>query len=134
MVEKRSNKRMKLISFTKSNVYAAITKDKTLSADQKKLIDQPTFTVFDRKTDKVIGNLVDISINGIMIVSETPITKKTLYQLRMEFIQNIMFDAKCVWFRDIGANYYISGFEFIKIEPKDIDIIKETINRFLNED
>jgi len=134
MGEKRSNKRMKLISFTKSNVYAAITKDKTLSADQKKMIDQPTFTVFDRKTDKVIGNMVDISINGIMIVSETPITEKTVYQLRMEFIQNIMFDAKCVWFRDVGANYYISGFEFIQIEPKEIDIIKKTINRFLNED
>jgi len=134
MAEKRSNKRMKLLSFTKSNVYAAIMKDKNLSADQKKLIDQPTFTVFDRKTDKVIGNLVDISINGIMIVSETPITKKTIYQLRMEFIQNIMFNAKCVWFRDIGANYYISGFEFIQIEPKDIEIIKKTINRFLNED
>jgi len=134
MGEKRSNKRMKLISFTKSNVYAAITKDKTLSVNQKKLIDQPTFTVFDRKTDKVIGNLVDISINGIMIVSETPITEKTIYQLRMEFIQNIMFDAKCVWFIDIGANYYISGFEFIQIEPKEIEIIKKTINRFLNED
>ena len=125
---------MKLISFTKSTVYAAITKDKNLSVNQKKLVDQSTFTVFDRKTDKVIGNMVDISINGIMIVSETPITEKTVYQLRMEFIQNIMFDAKCVWFRDVGANYYISGYEFIQIEPEEIDIIKKTINRFLNED
>jgi len=133
MGEKRSNKRMKLIPFTKSNVYIAITKDRTLSANQKKLIDQPAFTVFDRKTDKVIGNLVDISINGIMIVSETTITKKTVYQLRMEFIQNIIFDARCMWFRDVGADYYISGFEFIKIEPEDIDTIKKTINRFLNE-
>ena len=134
MGEKRSNKRMKLISFAKSNVYTAIMKDKNLTTNQKKLIDQPTFTVFDRKTDKAIGNLVDISISGIMIVSEIPITKKAVFQLRMEFIQNIVFNATCVWTRDIGADYYISGFEFIQIEPKEIDIIKQTINQFLNED
>jgi len=134
MGEKRKHKRMKLLSFIRSKLYTAMINDKNLKANTKKLIDKSAFILFDRKTDKIIGTLVDISTKGIMIVSEVPIKKNTIYQLRMEFMQKIIFKAMSIWSRDIGANHYISGLEFIKINPKDIEIIEQSINQFLEED
>ena len=134
MQEKRKHKRVKLLPFISSKVYGAIMNDKNMKVDVNRFIDKSAFMVFDKKTDKIIGNLVDISAKGIMVVSEVPIKKNTVCQLRMKFIQKIILEAKCVWIRDIGGNHYISGLEFIKINPKDIDIIEQSINQFLAED
>ena len=133
MAEKRNNKRMKIIPFTQSNVYGTIINDTSPDTNRIKPIDKPAFKVFERKKGTVLGTLVDISINGIMIVSKIPITEKKVQQLRMEFMQIIEFDARCVWFRDVGDDYFICGFEFNKIEPEDIDTIKKTITQFLKE-
>ncbi len=122
---------MKLYSFTNSDVFSKLRNNGRLDENTRKLLDKPSFTVCDAVTGENIGNLVDISTTGIMIVSEKPVTENDVYQLRMEFLHDILFNARCAWARDIGSGNYISGLEFSMIEPKDIETIEEAVNKFL---
>ncbi len=93
--------------------------------------------VFDRKTDQLIGQMVDITTNGMKLVSKSAIEPETSLELRMvlpEEIDNqteILFDAKSLWCkRDINPNFFSVGFEFIRISPEDVNIIKNLIYEF----
>ncbi|MFC1539613.1 PilZ domain-containing protein [Candidatus Latescibacterota bacterium] len=131
MSNKRNNERMKLFSFINSEVFVDLTKEGCFNGIALNLHDRPEFTIYNTVTGECVGNLVDISKSGIMIVSESPVTENTIYHLRMEFLRDIYFDARCAWARDIGCGNYITGLEFSKIEPEDIDSIEDAINQFL---
>ena len=48
--------------------------------------------------------------------------------------KQIVFDVRCVWvINNFDFECYISGFEFTKINQKDIEIIEQVINRFSTE-
>lgn len=90
--------------------------------------------VVDRNNNQLFGQLVDITTEGMKLVSENPVELDTLYELKMllpEEIENkkeVSFDASCQWCkRDVNPNFYSIGFEFDKITNHDINIIKNLI-------
>ena len=93
--------------------------------------------VLERKTNDLIGYLADITAKGAMIMCEKPLSTGTTYQLRIEpcslssSTRAIEFDARCIWNGpDMNVEFYNCGFEFIKIDPKDIQEIKVLVNKF----
>lgn len=93
--------------------------------------------VFDRNTINLIGHLVDITSEGIMIISETPIEVGKSFQMRMilpkEFFgkEQINFDAISRWSdKDINPNFYDTGFQLENISDENIKIVTQLIEDF----
>ena len=86
--------------------------------------------VFDKKTDKLLGYLADITPENAMIISEKPIEPDKDYQLEIETIsesykgKRISVDARSIRCgSDENMEYYDCGFKFLKINPEDFDEI-----------
>lgn len=76
--------------------------------------------VFNCSNDKLIGNLVDISTRGIMLVSDTKIDINQRYQLKMilpeslEGSREVEFEAESRWCQnDANKDFFDTGFELI---------------------
>lgn len=94
-------------------------------------------SVFDRLTNHFVGQLVDITTEGIMLTSETKFELDTLHKLKMVLPEKIMgkneilFDAQSLWSKQsINPNFYDTGFRLSKISKQDIAIIKHLIYDF----
>ncbi len=90
--------------------------------------------VLDRDTEALIGRLVDITTEGVMLLSESALEIDKLFKFKMilpahfEARKEITFDAKCLWSKiDINPDLYTSGFQFDRISPKDMHLIEELI-------
>lgn len=93
--------------------------------------------VFNKKTDQLIGHLVDITTEGIMLISEEPIDTTAIFQLNMTLPANIegnkqiAFKARSLWCKkDINPDFYNTGFQLINISVKGIQIIERLIHDF----
>lgn len=93
--------------------------------------------VFDRKTDRLVGQLVDITTSGMKLVSEDSIEPDTSFQLRMVLPEEIdkkkeiAFEVRSMWCkRDINPDFYSAGFEFEDISTEDLNIIKNLMYDF----
>ncbi len=93
--------------------------------------------VFDRNMVNLIGHLVDITPEGVMVISENPIEIGKTFQMRMilpkEFFgkEQITFDAVSRWTdKDINPNFYDTGFQLENISKENIEIITQLIEDF----
>lgn len=93
--------------------------------------------VFDRDTDRMIGQLVDITTRGMKLVSVHPVELGTRYSLRMLLPEEInrrkhlVFEVECMWCkRDVNPNYFTIGFEFLDIGSDDVEIVQTLIQDF----
>lgn len=76
--------------------------------------------VFDHVSGQLLGNVVDISTKGIMVVSDAPMPVNTRFHLRMvlpdtvEGSKEVDFEAESRWCRnDANRDFYDTGFELI---------------------
>ena len=90
--------------------------------------------VLDRDSEMLIGRLVDITTEGVMLLSESPLKLDKLFKFKMILPPHfkaqkiITFDAKCLWSKiDVNPDLYTSGFQFDRISPQDIYLIEELI-------
>jgi len=81
--------------------------------------------VADRKTNKMIGRVVDITTEGIRLVSDKPIKIDKTYRLKMNLPSvrksgmEINFDASSVWSsKDINPDFFSTGFQMIRLSEK----------------
>lgn len=93
--------------------------------------------IYDVATRQQIGNLVDITPRGIMIVSDHPFPKGQITRLRMELTAEVSekpymeFSVRSRWCEpDINPSMYNSGFEILELPPDDIEIINRIIDEF----
>jgi hypothetical protein len=93
--------------------------------------------VFDRKTDILVGHVVDITTEGMKLMSKAPLKPDTMYHFRMLLpdemggTKQISFDAKSMWCKDnLYSDFYGTGFRFEKISGTDIAIIGNLIDKF----
>ncbi|MCP4750326.1 MAG: PilZ domain-containing protein [Proteobacteria bacterium] len=91
----------------------------------------------DRNTERLVGNLVDITTDGIMMVSEESLETNKIYPLKMilpEVIQSnkeMVFDATCVrTAKDPNTRYYNSGLQFHLLDPVYLPIIDSLVYEF----
>jgi hypothetical protein len=95
------------------------------------------FGIFERNTDKYFGRLVDITIQGVLLISERPIETDVVYQFRMDLpeevcgVTSIIFDAESRWTQKSKEDgLYDTGFQFIRITPEDIEVIEYILDNF----
>lgn len=93
--------------------------------------------VFDRSIGKMVGYLSDMTVEGLMVISEDPSEPGKVYKLRIdlpedEFNQNfIHFEAKCIWSqRDVNPHFFMNGFQLTQIVPDEIQIIEKIIQDY----
>lgn len=94
-------------------------------------------SIFERSTDRLVGQLVDITTRGFMLTSENPLESGLRMELRMvlpdviDGDNQITFDAVSVWCKkDINPNFYAIGFEFESVSPKTLTIVENLIQEF----
>jgi len=93
--------------------------------------------VLNNNDNNLIGNLVDITPAGMMIISEEPIKTTDKLSLKIVLPRKIMdkdfieVDAKCLWSKNgINPVLFDSGFQFTSLEKTDREII-ENISAYL---
>jgi hypothetical protein len=91
---------------------------------------QKTLTVINMENGETLGEIFDISPEGLSIKSKVKIRDNNQMELRLLLPVNIFgknmldVEARCVWTRSEsdGVGYYC-GFEFIEVSPADVGII-----------
>ena len=90
--------------------------------------------VFDNNTNELLGHLVNITREGLMMISENQIEIKNEYKLRMVLPQGILskdvliFMATSVWCKkDVNPDFYATGCQIKDIPLEDIRIVEGLI-------
>lgn len=93
--------------------------------------------VFDQKTGQLLGRLVDITTEGIMLISEKPIEVNRTYKVRMALPTQILrrsdmvFEAVSVWSkRDVNPDFFATGFRITGVSEEDVAVVERLIHRY----
>ena len=91
--------------------------------------------VYNRSTGELAGHLMDISQEGIKLISEQPIPPNTRFHFRMDLPDDIMekdymfFDAESVWCApDVNPDFYNTGFRIFDMDPTDVALLDQMID------
>lgn len=94
--------------------------------------------------DKFIGYMIDISNDGLMVMSDSLLEENKKYSLKMKLPSSaewegqnlkdryIDFNAECRWSKQdaVDREFYLNGFSFSDISPSDEKIIEKLIQDF----
>ena len=93
--------------------------------------------IYDNRTDKHLGNLVDITPEGLMMISEEEMPAGSDYHLRMLLPETaygkkaISFKANSRWTKkDMNPAFYASGYQIVDIGPVESETITSLIDNF----
>ena len=93
--------------------------------------------VFDQSNGQLIGHLVDITKEGLMLISEQPLITDKEYKFRMVLPTEILsraevnYTATVIWCKkDVNPDFYATGFRLSDISTDDIVIIESLIHRY----
>ncbi|MCU7796285.1 MAG: PilZ domain-containing protein [Candidatus Thiodiazotropha sp. (ex Myrtea spinifera)] len=93
--------------------------------------------VWELTSDRLLGHVVDITPEGMMLISEQPIATGKEYKLEIRTpdtegeIKPLRFKAMCRWSdNDVNPVFYDSGFEFLEKTPKDIETIIKMVDDY----
>ena len=93
--------------------------------------------VFERGTGQLVGHLVDISTEGLMLLSEEPIETDRVFYLRMTLpteihsSAHVTFNGRSIWCKpDNSPDFYATGFSFEEVTTKDIRVIENLIKAY----
>lgn len=112
--------------------------------ERRKLIRRPTadyfkvrrrrrcgfFAVYNDRDNAMLGHLVDITSEGMMIVSGAAVDTALMYDIRIDLPEtvdgrdSVTFYARPIWTGPAPEEgFYHTGFQFVRIEPAEIKII-----------
>ena len=93
--------------------------------------------VYNGTTRNQIGNLVDITPKGIMIVCEKRIPEGQTIPLRLELSNEVSekpfmeFNARTKWCKpDVSPSMFNVGFEILDLTPDDVKIVQRINKEF----
>lgn len=93
--------------------------------------------IYDALSRQQIGNLVDITQQGVMIVGEHPVPVGQIARLRMELTNEVAekaymeFSALSKWCEpDVTPDRFNTGFEIRDLSPEDAEIIQRINEQF----
>jgi hypothetical protein len=96
--------------------------------------------VFDSHSGDLLGQMVDLTPSGIMVIGESAITPRQKYQLRMDLPHNVAagrhltVEARCKWCRrDVSGDFYNIGFLIVEMSPEAHRVVDDLIERFYRE-
>ena len=92
---------------------------------------------WDLATEQVLGHVVDITTQGVMLISEKPIELDKPFDLEIRWTdpegeqRNIRFQAHSRWSKpDVNNAFFDTGFEIIGDTKGAVKPIQEMIDRF----
>ncbi len=106
---------------------------------ERRKLDRKVLTVYsrvmDRGSGRALGYLVDLSLNGAMLVSEEPLLENTIFNLRFDLPAHPLFSvdhldmpARVAWCSpDADPAFSIIGFEFLSVNHQESDLLAEMI-------
>ncbi|HHW78803.1 MAG TPA: PilZ domain-containing protein [Xanthomonadaceae bacterium] len=94
--------------------------------------------VYNRDTDALLGHVVDISLGGMQLLSETPIAGGELFRFRMDVSlesgrkEVVEFEARNIWqAEDPNPGFYNAGFQFQALSPAAMQSIQEIVEEIV---
>lgn len=110
--------------------------DKQRRAQERKELNQP-ITVQDIINNRPIGELVNISANGLMLITEEHIETNSIFQLSLRMPNeinghsNLDVGVDCLWCRKVdNFNRYWAGFQVIDASDETNEIIQLLIENY----
>lgn len=92
--------------------------------------------LFDIEEDAFLGNLVDITTDGLMMVSEKYLETNEHYHLMLVLPKQVLdkrtidFHVRCLWCQqDVNPDLFASGFKFTQITEEDKHVIEVLVCR-----
>jgi c-di-GMP-binding flagellar brake protein YcgR len=86
--------------------------------------------VVDSKSKRLVGRLVNLTPEGMMLMSEKPIKEQGTRKLKVSLpesvlnLKTITVDTECRWCAtSVNPDYYDAGFEFTKIPEQSAEAI-----------
>ena len=93
--------------------------------------------IYNRNTMREMGNVGNISCNGLMLVSNIPVLIGAVYNMRLIIPSDngnqkyLDFDARCHWCKpDVGLDYFDSGYSIISAGHDIIDLVESLKSYF----
>jgi hypothetical protein len=93
--------------------------------------------VFDTQSHVQVGNLVDITLMGAMLITPTPIPVGVNFDLKLELTGEVAeqpymeISAQSLWCHpDIDPALFNSGFKFLEVSSENAGIIKKIVDIF----
>lgn len=90
--------------------------------------------VYDTEAQQQIGNLVDLTPKGAMVVSENPLTVDKIFHLKLELSEDVAdkpfleFSAKSLWCKpDVEPHFFNTGFKILTLASEDIQIVQRIV-------
>lgn len=84
------------------------------------------YPVVERGTDRTVGRLANLSIEGVMLITEEPVKKRVVLQLTLKLPRPVLghttvyFDAECRWSRKgKGVDWFESGYKLKNVPMED---------------
>ncbi|MCU7958890.1 MAG: PilZ domain-containing protein [gamma proteobacterium symbiont of Bathyaustriella thionipta] len=112
------------------NTYQPDTENRTL--ERWRLIYY--LRVFDQADGSLLGHVVDISRDGLMLISNHQLRENQEYSIRMEVpvdsgeAESIEMNARSIWSKtDINPDFYDTGFELINPDVGTVIAIQKLI-------
>jgi hypothetical protein len=93
--------------------------------------------IMDKETNELIGHLVDITSEGIMLISEEPFEIDKVFHFRMMLPKEIIgkesleFSVQSLWTKkDINPDFIDTGFKLLDLKEADAQRIDQLIHYF----
>jgi hypothetical protein len=93
--------------------------------------------VFDANSHQYLGRLVDLTAQGLMLLSEIPLPTDTAFRLKIELSETftdktaVVFGARSLWCQpDIDPEFYNTGFQLTDIDPADVAVIERIVQAY----
>jgi hypothetical protein len=93
--------------------------------------------VYDATTDQLIGHLVDITTEGMMLISEQTIPVEKDFKFRMVLPDEIMskpdilIEARSIWCKkDVNPDFFATGLTILKINQDDLIVVDSLIRKY----
>jgi hypothetical protein len=94
-------------------------------------------SVYDSASGKIIGTLLNITLEGAMVLSENKIDSNSNMELHIKLPENfvqkheLVFTANSRWCApDINPEFYDVGYQFANVSEEDGKIIQAIIEKY----
>jgi len=96
------------------------------------------YLVTNCKSGDVVGRLVNISLGGVMILTDGPVAIDQAYELKVALpedeldLDELQFKAQSIWSRyNELADWWESGFEITDLSPENRDALQALTKRLM---
>jgi hypothetical protein len=93
--------------------------------------------VFDVETGSLVGHLVDLTAQGMMMISEEPVPTDEVFRLKMDLPPGLFetdrweFSARSLWGKpDVNPVFHDTGLQFLAITRHDEMIIQDLVDHY----